>query len=1014
MLSSSNHAKINQIFKTLGKNDEFEVMFNNYRFDNKLSINDFMKVLKYVRWRSDEQNLKLYSKTSLDVVYMQERLNVYRVSINGIDNINNFLNLVHERKNHVVFTILLTQFLNNEHIELIRKEKNPKNIIDIDEYDIRFRKSKELEVDNKTINQLSNLPLSQAEKIVYRYKQRITLELINNEKEVVNLDLTTTQMSKTVNNISTSKKVYEVEIDYTTKTKSNSKTLTNIIDEISNVKKVLSDSEELLSKKEKHEIVTAYKNLVYGANNQSFKNLYTMRVISAEVQHIIDRIPNKYSVTDKADGSRTHFYIYKDTIYLISNNLDVRKLSKLKTTELNNTIIDGELIHLTSQQKYLFMIFDCLFYKNKDIRPEIELTKRVDKIYKICDKLNFSTYSIKEYKGEFNLSKIKKSYQIEIEHFYKHLNKVINDAKKNEIIFHPKLFMFPSGGNDSEVFLFSYLIWKNCTSNEVVNCPYLLDGIIYTGLEQKYTGERREQKYPIYKYKPPSLNSLDVYITFQRNKETGGYLEFFDNSLPDKVEDQIFRVVNFYVGDLYGNKEVPIPFMPENDNHEAFFPLKRGEVRDIEGNIVLDNTVVEIIYNNDPIIPHQYRWSILRTRWDKTDTVRRREKQYGNFSTVAIKIWKSMREAVSIEEIINLSSPDKYHTQKKILESRIDSTIITTDRQQDVYYQKITNLCKKMRNFHNWVKSILIYTYCSEASENKDGKSNRKRVVDIGCGRGGDNMKFYHARVKDYVGLDPDYEGIYSSTDGAISRYNVLKNKFPDFGNVSFVQADYSVPLKSIEQSKVLMNISAENKKKIDKLFGSSNKFDIVNSSFAIHYLFKDSNSLKNMLQNTDNLLKKNGFVLFTLFDGGQVMKLLGKSDKFTSYFTDDSGKRNILFSIKKKFKGDLKNEPGQSIDVHMSWVMQENEYYEEYLVSKEYMIESMKKIGCRLVDTELFENIYNLNEPYFKNVINYEENVKNKKFYENVAQFYGDLKGADKESKIYSFLNRYYIFQKI
>lgn len=116
MLSSSNHTKINQIFKTLGKNDEFEVMFNNYRFDNKLSINDFMKVLKYVRWRSDEQNLKLYSKTSLDVVYMQEGLNVYRVSINGIDNINDFLNLVHEIKNHVVFTILLTQFLNNEHI----------------------------------------------------------------------------------------------------------------------------------------------------------------------------------------------------------------------------------------------------------------------------------------------------------------------------------------------------------------------------------------------------------------------------------------------------------------------------------------------------------------------------------------------------------------------------------------------------------------------------------------------------------------------------------------------------------------------------------------------------------------------------------------------------------------------------------------------------------------------------------------------------------------------------------
>mgnify|MGYP001249653417 CR=1 FL=1 len=40
--------------------------------------------------------------------------------------------------------------------------------------------------------------------------------------------------------------------------------------------------------------------------------------------------------------------------------------------------------------------------------------------------------------------------------------------------------------------------------------------------------------------------------------------------------------------------------------------------------------------------------------------------------------------------------------------------------------------------------------------------------------------------------------------------------------------------------------------------------------------------------------------------------------------------------------------------------------------------------------------------------------NYSNKQFYEKVAQFYGDLKGADKESKNYSFLFRYYIFQKI
>ena len=41
-------------------------------------------------------------------------------------------------------------------------------------------------------------------------------------------------------------------------------------------------------------------------------------------------------------------------------------------------------------------------------------------------------------------------------------------------------------------------------------------------------------------------------------------------------------------------------------------------------------------------------------------------------------------------------------------------------------------------------------------------------------------------------------------------------------------------------------------------------------------------------------------------------------------------------------------------------------------------------------------------------------KNVKNKEFYADVGKFYDELKGADKEGKIFSFLNRYYIFQKI
>mgnify|MGYP001376929584 CR=1 FL=1 len=110
---------------------------------------------------------------------------------------------------------------------------------------------------------------------------------------------------------------------------------------------------------------------------------------------------------------------------------------------------------------------------------------------------------------------------------------------------------------------------------------------------------------------------------------------------------------------------------------------------------------IEVIYNNNLNVPHQYRWTVLRTRYDKTDSVLRFQKRYGNSSWSSVRIWKSMIEAVTIRELKNLANPETYYNQKKSLENKITSSTITTDRQQDRYYQKMTNIAKIMREFHN-------------------------------------------------------------------------------------------------------------------------------------------------------------------------------------------------------------------------------------------------------------------------------------------------------------------------
>ena len=381
MLNTKSKNNLTKLFKSINKDDEFEIMFNNYRRDNKLSIVDWNKVLKFMRWRHDNEGLKLTKKTTLDIVYNYEDNNSYRISISGNDKINEILNLIHERKNHAGFSILITQFLQNDNdITLIKKVKERKHIYDIDEYDIRVRKSKEVPVDNKFKNNLANLPFSESEKISYRYKNRITLELSKNDP--LNLDLTIVKSSNDPNKLQSSNKSYEMEIDYSPN-KVNSSVLKKIMSEMETIKKVMEESDIIMSKDDGNNIINKYKEVIYGSVNNNYNYLYSMQPISAEVQHIVDNIPNKYSVTDKADGEKQQLFIYNDELYLLSNNLTIKKVNK-KVKGLNKTIMEGELIYLTNVRKYIFMSFDCLFYKGKDIRNISDLQERLKISKDIC------------------------------------------------------------------------------------------------------------------------------------------------------------------------------------------------------------------------------------------------------------------------------------------------------------------------------------------------------------------------------------------------------------------------------------------------------------------------------------------------------------------------------------------------------------------------------------------------------------------------------------------------------
>jgi hypothetical protein len=82
--------------------------------------------------------------------------------------------------------------------------------------------------------------------------------------------------------------------------------------------------------------------------------------------------------------------------------------------------------------------------------------------------------------------------------------------------------------------------------------------------------------------------------------------------------------------------------------------------------------------------------------------------------------------------------------------------------------------------------------------------------------------------------------------------------------------------MDSSAQGKKITNMTLENKKLIDKIFTKDRKFDIINSSFAIHYLFESNDSMSALIEGVKSYLKTDGYLICTLFDPKQVMKLLG------------------------------------------------------------------------------------------------------------------------------------------
>jgi regulator of sigma D len=997
-------------------------------------FNNLNSVLNIITSKNDKY--KFSNSTQLDIILScktkENVLENYRITIDNIDTINDYIKMFSKKRNELIFSTLLKLAIgkkNNDNLKVIKKVKDVNNYITILNYYIKIKLDEEIELTKEEKSKLSNVNKNFEKgeyNIVYRFKSRNSYFITKN-KNIFRIDLTSVKQAYNINNIEDAITNNEVELECLLSDKKVA--MEEIFSLSENIIKIVQQTNNIMSVEENTEIVDLYRNLL--GSNETLTKLLGRQPISLDLEQTVDNLPNNYAVTDKSDGERYMLIVKDKRCYLISNNLNVKDTGIDVNSKFNNSILDGEYIFIQEYNKYLYMIFDCLVLSGVDYRNEVRLMKRLSVIDELINDINKVNVKFKEIKTDDidNMNKILDNHK---NNLYSMYDDIMDNLKKskNNVIVRKKYFIDVFGLKDNEIFYYSDLLWNTFTKDKDMKCPYELDGLIYQPLEQKYEINAKKSKFSDLKWKPENMNSIDFYIEFEKDPKTNKILVVFDDTIKtynedDEIEDNdekndersYYYICNLYVGNKINNQEKPEIFSMNKKESRCYLLINEdGNVRSNDGKIINDKTVVEFYYDRITELNDYMRWTPMRTRYDKTEKVNKYHTNYGNSLYASKLIWKTILNPITENDFMELKDDLKYDKYIKEMRNKIDEGPKSFIKDEQYYKDKERYV--PFNQFQNWVKTQVIYTYI-----NLFYNDMQYRVIDFGSGQGGDIQKFYYTSVKDYVGIEPRKKEIYGYGK-ALSRYKRFKNdkiRYANFPPMAFIQGDATCLLTYEDQlkSSLINRMDEEQIKLFNKFFGKNNKtyFDRANSSMSLHYYLKNENSWSNFCQNLNDYLRPGGYLIFEVMDGEKIRKLLKNDNEYILNHTDENGNKKMIFGLKKKYDDNNKTHLGDTIDVHLNWIFDDEQFEPEYIVDYDFIIKSFKeKCNMRLIESENFKTIYDDSRNYIEDVVNNEtkgNKLGNIDFSKKVYEFYTDESDKNKIYKDIAFLYRYYVFKK-